>query len=103
MAYIKKIDQVKDTTLVIAKDGIIVTGKTLVEKFFIKKEVSFMIKLLPYKMVNREIHFKIEKFKPLNLDFLNKKIFNNPPYVTYDGKIIKIDFNNWEKVKKIPI
>lgn len=54
-------------------------------------------------MVNREIHFKNEKFKPLNLDFLNKKIFNNPPFVTYDGKIIKIDFNNWEKVKKIPI
>jgi hypothetical protein len=100
---IKKTDQVTDTTLDIAEAGITVTGKTEVETLLIKKEVSFMIKLLPVKMENREIHFKIEKFKPLNLDFINKKIFNHPPFLSYDGKIIKMDFNGFENVKKIPI
>jgi hypothetical protein len=99
---IKKNDKVKDTTLVITKDGITITGKTEVEKFFVKKEVSFMIKLLPIKMENRELHFKIEDFKPINLNFVNKKIFINPPYLSFDGKLIKIDVNSWKVVKRIP-
>lgn len=70
---IKKTDKVTDTTFVIAEDGIMLTGKTEVKNVLFKKEVSFMIKLLPVKMENREIHFQIEKFKPLNLNFLNKK------------------------------
>ncbi|WP_042458994.1 hypothetical protein [Neobacillus dielmonensis] len=99
---IKKTDKVKETSVVIAEDGITITGKTEVEKLMIKKDISFLIKLLPVKMENREIHFKIEKFKPLNLNFLNKKIFHNPPFLSYDGNLIKMDVNGWEKVKKVP-
>ncbi|WP_099363674.1 hypothetical protein [Fredinandcohnia onubensis] len=99
---IKKTDKVKDTNLLIANDGITLTGKIEVEKLF-NKEVSFKIVLLPVKMENREIHLKIKNFKPLNLNFLNKKIFNNPPYLSYDGKLITINLNNLEKVKRVPI
>jgi hypothetical protein len=52
-------------------------------------------------MENREFLFKIDEFKPLNLNILNEKSLITP-YLSYDGMLIKIDVNSWEKVKKIP-
>lgn len=82
---IKKSDKVKDTNLTIKNGVISITGKAEVEKMLIKKDIPFSIKLLPVKMENREIHFQIKEFKPVNFEFLNKRIFTHPPYFMFKG------------------
>ncbi|WP_064093315.1 hypothetical protein [Rossellomorea aquimaris] len=100
---IKKTDKIKETKVRIARGYIIITGKAEIEKMFIKKEISFLIKLKPILMKNREIQFEIIKFKPINLNFLNSYIFNQSPHIHYQHMNIFIDFNSWDIVKKVPI
>ena len=100
---IKKTDKIKETNVRIARGYIIITGKAEIEKMFIKKDISFLIKLKPILMKYREIQFEIINFKPINLNFLNRYIFNQPPHLHYQDMNIKVDFNSWDIVKKVPI
>lgn len=99
---IKKTEKVKDTAVKISNGFLVVTGKVEVEKTFIKKDISFEIILEPVRIEKRELLFQLKEFKPMNFNFINKILFNKPPYLTYKDSYIKIDFNCWDIVKKIP-
>ncbi|RLQ94303.1 hypothetical protein [Falsibacillus albus] len=100
---IKKTENIKDTHVEIANGLILITGKAEVGKMFIKKTIPFSITLQPVQMKDRELLFKIIEFKPVNMKFLNKRIFNKSPHLTYLDDHIKIDFNGWGVVQRIPV
>lgn len=100
---LKRNDKLQDVTVQINEGAIHITGKAQADLKVTKKDLSFSITLQPVQMEGRELIFKIAKLKPLNLSILNKRIFDKPPHLTYKSGHIRIDFNSWEIVRKIPI
>lgn len=96
-------DKLQDVAVEITDGEIIVTGKAEADLKVTKKDLSFSITLQPVQMEGRELVFKIAKLKPLNLSILNKRIFDKPPYLSYKSGHIRIDFNGWEIIRKIPV
>lgn len=100
---LRRNDKLQEVAVEITEDEIIVTGKAIADLKVAKKDVSFSITLQPVRMEGRELIFKIAKLKPLNLSILNKRIFDKPPHLTYKSGHIRIDFNGWDLVRKIPV
>lgn len=100
---LKRNDKLQDVAVEITDGEIIVTGKAEADLKVTKKDLSFSINLQPVKMEGRELVFKIAKLKPLNLSILNKRIFDKPPHLTYKSGHIRIDFNSWDIIRKIPV
>ncbi|TYS69792.1 hypothetical protein FZC76_06065 [Sutcliffiella horikoshii] len=100
---LRRNEKLQEVAVEITEDEIIVTGRAEADLKVTKKDLSFSITLEPVQMEGREIIFKIVKLKPLNLSILNKRIFDKPPHLTYKSGHIRIDFNGWELVRKIPI
>ncbi|MGD7052904.1 hypothetical protein [Sutcliffiella horikoshii] len=100
---LKRNEKLQEVVVEIKKGEIIVTGKAEADLKVAKKDVSFSITLQPVRMKGRELIFKIAKLKPLNLSILNKRIFDKPPHLTYQSGHIRIDFNSWDLVRKIPV
>lgn len=93
----------QDVTVEITKGYLRINGTTEVKKMMLKKNVSFSVKLKPIEMDKRTIKFEIIEMKPFNINFINSKIFNKPPFLEYTDRTIKVDFNVWDAVKKIPV
>lgn len=100
---LKRNEKVHDVTVSITKGEFIVTGKAKADLKLTKKDLPFSISLVPVKIEGRQLIFKIAKLKPLNLNILNKRIFDKPPHVKYSSGHIQIDFNSWDIVKMIPV
>lgn len=100
---LRRNDKLQDVAVEITDGEIIVTGKAEADLKVTKKDLSFSITLQPVRMEGRELVFKIAKLKPLNLSILNKRIFDKPPHLTYKSGHIRIDFNSWEIIRKIPV
>ncbi|MCA1318436.1 hypothetical protein LC085_00820 [Bacillus tianshenii] len=100
---LRRNDKLQDVAVEITEGEIIVTGKAEADLKVTKKDLSFSITLEPVQMEGRELVFKIAKLKPLNLSILNKRIFDKPPHLTYKSGHIRIDFNSWEIIRKIPV
>lgn len=41
--------------------------------------------------------------KPIDRNFINQKIFNRPPFFEFETRMIKMNFNAWNIVKRIPV
>jgi hypothetical protein len=67
------------------------------------KNVSYMISLKPIHMEKRMIIFEIESLKPTDMNKDEIKIFNSPPFSDSTNQTVKMDFNSWDVVKKIPV
>ncbi|MET3681922.1 hypothetical protein ABID56_000001 [Alkalibacillus flavidus] len=78
-------------------------GSKEVSKMKIKKNVSFEAVLESVHAEKRMIEFKLTKLKPVDLDFINKKLFNRPPFLQYQDRHVKMDFNSWEIVQSVPV
>ncbi|WP_417898070.1 hypothetical protein ABN702_17640 [Bacillus haimaensis] len=100
---LRRNDKLQDVGVEITDGEIIVSGKAEADLKVTKKELSFSITLEPVRMEGRELVFKLAKLKPLNLSILNKRIFDKPPHLTYKSGHIRIDFNGWEIIRKIPV
>ncbi|MCM3620196.1 hypothetical protein M3936_21805 [Sutcliffiella horikoshii] len=100
---LRRNDRLQDVTLEIKEGEIHITGKAKADLKVTTKDLSFSITLQPVQIEGRELIFKIAKLKPLNLSILNKRIFDKPPHLTYKKGHIRMDFNSWEIVRKIPI
>lgn len=99
---VNQTDRVDNTSIIITNENIYLSGETEIKKKFIHKKVTFSITLQPSRIMDRQLYFKIVQFTPVNLNFINNKIFNRPPYLTYKDGEIAMDFNSWEIVRKIP-
>ncbi len=87
----------------ITSEHLILHGTTEVKKMILKKNVSFTIILKPVQLEKRMIVFELVEIKPVDMNFINSKIFNRPPFLEYTNRTIKIDFNAWDIVKKVPV
>jgi hypothetical protein len=76
-----------------------VTGNT--KKLLLN--IPFKIELVPSIAEQRTIKFEIRSMTPLNQDWIKKKIFNKPPFVSYENELLQIDLNAFETVKEFPL
>lgn len=102
-SFIEKKSGQKDLNVQITPEHIMLSGTTEVKKMMLKKTISFTVILKPVKIERRTIFFQLVQMKPVNLSFINNKLFNRPPFMEYYNRMIKIDFNQWDIVKKVPV
>lgn len=100
---IKMKSEEKDIQVEITPEHLILSGTTEVKKLMIKKNIAFTIILKPVHLEKRTILFEMVEMKPIDMNFINSKIFNRPPFLEYTDRTIKIDFNEWEIVRKVPL
>lgn len=93
----------QDIKVEITPEHLVLHGTTEVKKMMLKKNISFTIILKPFLLEKRTILFELVDMKPVDMNFINSKIFNRPPFLEYTNRTIKIDFNAWDNVKKIPV
>lgn len=94
---------VKDVKVEITPEQLVLYGTTEVKKMMFKKNVSFSVSLKPIQFEKRVIVFELVDMKPVDMNFINSKIFNKPPFLEYTKRTVKIDFNVWDIVKKVPV
>ncbi|MGE7185888.1 hypothetical protein ACQKKK_18470 [Peribacillus sp. NPDC006672] len=87
----------------ITPEHIVLIGTTEVKKMMFKKNVPFRITLKPVQVEKRTISFELVEMKPIDRNFINQKIFNRPPFFKFENRIIKMNFNAWNIVKRIPV
>ena len=93
----------KDIDVHISPEYIVLRGTTEIKKMMLTKKVAFTITLKPIAIEKRTILFQLVQMKPFDIKFINNKLFNRPPFFEYHNRRIRIDFNTWEVVKKVPI
>lgn len=99
----QSIEGVEDLQVKIEEGLLILEGDTKVKKFGLSKNIHFTLTLKPVQADGRMLQFELEKMKPLDFSAINKKIFDKPPVITYDERMIQMDLNAFDKVKAIPI
>lgn len=93
----------KDIDVHISPEYIVLRGTTEIKKMMLTKKVAFTITLKPIAIEKRTILFQLVQMKPFDIKFINNKLFNRPPFFEYHNRRIRIDFNAWDVVKKVPI
>ena len=93
----------KDINVHISPEYIVLRGTTEIKKMMLTKKVAFTITLKPIAIEKRTILFQLVQMKPFDIKFINNKLFNRPPFFEYHNRRIRIDFNAWDVVKKVPI
>lgn len=97
---IEAIDQAEVT---IEKGLVKVSGTTKVKKFGFEKELDFILHLKPVHVEKRTLQLELVEMKPLNFNTINKKLLQRPPVITYDNRLISVDLNAIDIVKKLPV
>ncbi|MGW6300345.1 hypothetical protein [Peribacillus butanolivorans] len=93
----------QDVKVEITPKHIVLFGTTEVKKMMFKKSVPFRITLKPIHVEKRTISFELVEMKPIDRNFINQKIFNRPPFFEFENRMIKMNFNAWNIVKRIPV
>ncbi|MFJ7684065.1 hypothetical protein [Peribacillus butanolivorans] len=93
----------QDVKVEITPKYIVLFGTTEVKKMMFKKNVPFRITLKPVHVEKRTISFELVEMKPIDRNFINQKIFNRPPFFEFENRMIKMNFNAWNIVKRIPV
>ena len=102
-SLIEKKSGEEDIDVHISPEYIVLRGTTEVKRMMLKKKVAFTVTLKPVQIEKRTILFQLVGMKPVNVNFINHKLFNRPPFFEYHNRMIKIDFNAWDMVKKVPV
>ncbi|MFE0507019.1 hypothetical protein ACWF7H_19085 [Peribacillus butanolivorans] len=93
----------QDVKVEITPKHIVLFGTTEVKKMMFKKNMPFRITLKPVHVEKRTISFELVEMKPIDSNFINQKIFNRPPFFEFENRMIKMNFNAWNIVKRIPV
>lgn len=93
----------KDIDVHISPEYIVLRGTTEIKKMMMTKKVAFTITLKPIAIEKRTILFQLVQMKPFDIKIINNKLFNRPPFFEYHNRRIRIDFNAWDVVKKVPV
>ncbi|WP_216827415.1 hypothetical protein [Alkalihalobacterium elongatum] len=93
----KKFKGISDLTVQLIEDKIVISGAT--KKLTIT--INFQIDLRPLVASDRNLSLEIVDMKPLNQNWITKKLLNKPPFISYHKGIIHLDFNYIEKAKMI--
>ncbi|MED3690329.1 hypothetical protein P4534_16255 [Peribacillus butanolivorans] len=101
--FIKMKSGEQDVKVEITPKHIVLFGTTEVKKMMFKKNVPFRMTLKPIHVEKRTISFELVEMKPIDRNFINQKIFNRPPFFEFENRMIKMNFNAWNIVKRIPV
>ena len=63
----------------------------------------YRVALQPVHMEKRVIAFEVASKEPTGLDIVELKVFNSPPFSEPAKNAVKMDFNAWDIVKKVPV
>jgi hypothetical protein len=94
-----ELDDISNLVVYFVDDTLVIEGKT--KK--LAMSISFSFVLRPQKSLERQLFLDIMEMKPLNIGWINKKIFTQPPYVTCEGSTICLDLDGFDVIKKIPV
>ena len=93
---IKRQSGQKDIKVEIRSEHLIIRGTT-------DKNSTYIVVLKPIHMEKRVIIFEIESIKPDEINMVDMRIFDYPPFSETSNHTVKVDFNSWEIVKKVPV
>lgn len=106
-AMIERIIKMKssdqDIKVEITPKHIVLSGTTEVKKMMFKKNVAFRITLKPVHVEKRTISFELVEMEPIDRSFINQRIFNRPPFFEFENRMIKMNVDAWNIVRKIPV
>jgi hypothetical protein len=92
-------ESIHNIDVVFKDDFIRISG--LVKKLLI--QIYFEIDLKPLKAEKRILCFQVLRMKPLNQGWIKGKIFNRPPFLSYEDDILKINLDGVEKVRAVRV
>ncbi|WP_108671375.1 hypothetical protein [Peribacillus acanthi] len=64
--------------------------------------IFFKVEMKAMSAAGRKINFEVVDMKPINQDWIKKKVFNQPPMMTYDSGHITMDLDAMESIRDIP-
>ena len=99
----KRQADIKDIKVEITSEHLIIRGTTGAEDGTGKSNISFEAALKPVHMEKRVIVFEVSSVKPADLKLTDINIFNKPPFAQSSIHTVKVDFNSWDIVKKVPV
>ena len=100
---IKRQPELKDIKVEISSENLVIRGTTEMKKGLIRKNIAFEVALKPIHMEKRIILFELIRVKPVDINMINSRLFHKPPFAQYSERTVKIDFNSWDIVKKVPV
>ena len=96
------IEAINNASVAIQDGLLVVSGTTSVKKLGFKKELDFTISLKPVSANNRTLELELVSLKPLDFNKINQKLLQRPPVITYNNRLLSIDLNAIDAVKKVP-
>ena len=99
----KRQEDLKELKVEITSEHLIIRGNTGAEDRTGGNPISFEAALKPVHMEKRVIVFEVSQVKPADLKLTDINIFNQPPFAQSSTRTVKIDFNSWDIVSKIPV
>ncbi|MER2107154.1 MAG: hypothetical protein ABS949_09460 [Solibacillus sp.] len=98
-----QLEAINEANVAIQDGLIIVTGTTSIKKWGFEKELNFTLNLKPVSAEKRTLQLELVSLKPVDFNKINNKLLQRPPVITYENRLINVDLNAIEVVKKIPI
>ena len=93
---IKNQSDQKDVKVEIASSYLVISGTN-------ETNIPYKVTLKPIHIEKRVIVFETESKEPAGMDMADLKVFNSPPFSEPTRSTVKMDFDSWDIVKKIPV
>ena len=94
---IKRQSGQNDIKVDITRNHLVIRGEAY------ENNASFAVNLKPIHMEKRVIIFEIESLTPAGMRVDDIKIFSCLPFSGFTNHTVKMDFNSWDIVKKVPV
>ncbi|MEW4282288.1 hypothetical protein [Priestia koreensis] len=92
-------NEIRDFQLTFEDENLVIKGTA--KKMLLK--IPFQLTLQPVKTEKRTIYFALKEMKPLNQDWIRSKALNKPPLLSYEEGHVKLDLNQLDKIKYVPV
>lgn len=92
-----KVPEIYKLDVVISSSSIVVKGEA--RKLMIK--IPFSLSMKPGGLHEGRIRFIVKEMSPVNVPWLNHKIFNHPPYVVFKEGYIYLSLKPLDQLKKM--
>ena len=91
-------ENISDLAVTYSDDVLVISGKTKKALF----KIPFDVRLKPEHSQDRILIFSIDSVSPIDLDWVNKRIFQMPPTLSYQDRNLYVNLNGIPAVAKVP-
>ncbi len=99
----KRQADIKDIKVEITPEHLVIRGTNEADNGAGMNQVHFVATLKPVHHEKRVIVFEVISLNPADLKLTDISIFNKPPFGQSSTHTVKVDFNSWDIVKKVPV